>query len=380
MVKLGIENITNYLEYFKGKNVGLITNPTGVNSKFESTIDILRKHTNLVALFSPEHGVRGNIQAGEKLETYIDSKTQIPVYSLYGSTKKPTKETLENIDILCFDIQDVGSRFYTFIYTMAYAMIACSEHKIPFVVFDRPNPINGVTVEGNMLDLNYRSFIGYYPITQRYGLTIGETANLFNEEYGINCELLVVEMNGWKREMMWDDTNLPWVFPSPNIPTVDTTLVYNATCVFEGTNISEGRGTTKPFELVGAPWLDPDILSERLNKHELKGVCFRPLYFTPTFSKHKDKMCGGVELVITDSDAFETVKTGWTMLYEIKDLSNDKFKYGAPYTSGGHPMIDLNNGNSFLREETYSLDELTEILTKDSEKFKQIKEKYHLYN
>jgi uncharacterized protein YbbC (DUF1343 family) len=379
MVKLGIDLIERSLDLFIGKRVGLITNPTGINSQLESTINILNKFTNLVALFSPEHGVRGNVQDGVKLETYVDEKTGCTVYSLYGTTNRPTKEMMDNIDIMCIDIQDVGSRFYTYLYTMAYAMEACKQFNKEIVVFDRPNPINGLKVEGNILNLKYRSFIGYYPITQRYGLTIGELAQLFNEEYSIGCKLSVVKMEGWHRDMTWDDTSLHFVFPSPNIPTVDTAFVYNATCVFEGTNISEGRGTTKPFELVGAPWIDPDKLAKIMNEKELPGVKFRPLYFTPTFSKHKDVLCGGVECIVTDRVSFETVKTGWTLLYEIKKIDEVNFKFLPPYKEGQNPMIDLNNGNSYLREGVYSLEELYKILENDSLIFKKLKEKYHLY-
>ncbi len=379
MIKLGIDQIELFIDQLKGKRVGLITNPTGVNSQLESTIDVLKKYTNLVSLFSPEHGVRGNIQAGETLETYVDDKTGCTVFSLYGKTKKPTFEMMDTIDVLCIDIQDVGSRFYTYIYTMAYAMLACKEYHKEFVVFDRPNPINGVKVEGNILDINYRSFIGYYPIPQRYALTIGELALLYNDEFGIGCKLIVIPMVGWKREMVWKDTGLNWIFPSPNIPTTETTFVYNATCVFEGTNLSEGRGTTKPFEIVGAPWINPEQLASRMNQHGLPGVKFRPMYFTPTFSKHKGEMCGGVELIVNDQNIFEAVKTGWTLLYECKKLDETNFKYLLPYKEGLHPMIDLNNGNSFLREGVYTLEELYKVIEADSQKFINIKEKYHLY-
>ena len=232
MVKLGIDNIDKELKYFEGKRVGLITNPTGINSNFVSTIDILKEKLNLVCLFFHENGERGNLQAGVRFDTYIDEESNTPVYSLYTKDKKPTKEMLDTIDVLCIDIQDVGSRFYTYIYTMAYSMMACKEHDKEFVVFDRPNPVNGSDYEGNILDLNYRSFVGYYPILQRHGMTIGELAMLFNEEYGIGCKLKVIKMEGWNREHYWNETGLNWVVPSPNIPTVESTVLYNATCIF----------------------------------------------------------------------------------------------------------------------------------------------------
>ena len=249
---LGIERIDEFKEVFKGKRVGLLTNPTGIDSGFNPSIALLKNKTALVALFSPEHGVRGDVQAGVHVPQYLDEIYQLPVYSLYGQTRKPTKEMLEEIDVFAIDIQDIGSRFYTYIYSMAYIMQACQEFGKTEVVFDRPNPIGGEAVEGNILDLRFRSFIGYYPIVQRHGMTIGEIAKMFNEEFGIGCNLTVIPMLNWNRKMFFEDTNLPWVFPSPNIPKVDTAFVYNATCIFEGTNVSEGRGTAVPFEIAGA--------------------------------------------------------------------------------------------------------------------------------
>ena len=294
-VTLGIENIDEYLNIFDGKRVGLITNPTGITSDFKSSIDVLREKTSLVALFSPEHGVRASIQAGMKLDTYVDEETNITVYSLYGKDKKPSKEVMDKIDVMAIDIQDNGSRYYTFIYTMAYAMMACKEYNKKFVVFDRPNPINGIKVEGNHLDVEkYRSFVGYYDIPQRHGMTIGELALLFNKEFKIDCDLSIIPLKGWKREMDYLDTNLPWIIPTPNIPTIATCYTYNATCIFEGTNFAEGRGTTTPFELIGAPYVKSENLARELNEYHLEGVYFRPQWFTPTFSKYANQLCGGV--------------------------------------------------------------------------------------
>ena len=377
-MKLGIDRIEEVLYLFKDKRVGLITNPTGVNSKMKSTIDVLKEKVNLTALFSPEHGIRGNIQAGVNLDTYIDQKTQLPVYSLFGKTHKPTKEMMENDDVLCIDIQDVGSRFYTFLYTMSYAMEACSEFDKEFVVFDRPNPISASLFEGNILNLKYKSFVGGYPILQRYGLTIGEAAMLFNKEYEIGCHLNVVKMEDYKREMFYEDTNLFWIAPSPNIPTVNSAIVYNATCQFEGTNISEGRGTTTPFEVVGAPFIDPYELSDKLNGLKLDGVYFRPLYFTPTFSKYEDEMCGGVFLHITDRNKFKAVKCGWAMIDVIRKLYKDDFTI-TPSKSERPCFFDLENGESFIREEKYTLEEQFELLERETKEFGTIREKYLLY-
>lgn len=378
-MKLGIDNIKKYLNVFEGKRVGLITNPTGLNSNFVSTIDILKENTNLVALFSPEHGVRGNIQAGVKMDTYIDEKTGVKVYSLYGNTRKPTEEMLAELDVMCIDILDAGSRHYTYIYTMAYSMMACAEANKKFVVFDRPNPAIASICEGNILDLKYRSFVGYYPIIQRHGMTIGELALLFNKEYGINCDLEVIPMEGYERDMTYNETNALWVMPSPNLPTPNTALVYNCTCVFEGTNISEGRGTTAPFEIVGAPFIDPYKLCERLNTYNFESVYFRPMYFTPTFSKFANEMCGGIQLHILDGKLENAVKIGWTILYEIRSLYPDDFKVNKPYVEGRPGMLEFNTGCGYIKDNLYSIDEQFEIIERETKEFLKTREKYLLY-
>lgn len=378
-VKVGIDRINEYLSLFDNQRVGLITNPTGIDSQLHSTIDILNEKTNLVALFSPEHGVRGDIQAGIRMDSYVDKKTNCMVYSLYGKDKKPSPEMLGNLDVIVFDIQDVGARYYTYLYTMAYAMIAAAENNKKFIVFDRPNPVGGVEVEGNILDLDCRSFVGYYPIPQRYGLTVGELALFFNKEYSIDCQLTVVPMKGYERSFNYNQTGLSWVLPSPNIPNVLTTYAYLATCYFEGTNVSEGRGTTKPFEIFGAPWLDADQLIEVLSKQNLEGVRFRKTFFTPMFSKYTNELCEGIELVIDDVKSFKPVKTGMTIIYILQELSKD-FKFLKPYKEGHHPMIDLLNGDVFLREHTLNLKEIYIKLTTDSQKFIRLKGQYHLYD
>ena len=379
-VILGIENIDNYANIFEGKRVGLITNPTGITSDFVSSIDVLRKKTNLVALFSPEHGVRASIQAGMHLDTYVDDETGITVFSLYGKSKKPSKEVMDNVDVLTIDIQDNGSRYYTFIYTMAYAMMACAEFDKEFVVFDRPNPINGAKVEGNHLDVEkYRSFVGYYDIPQRHGLTIGELALLFNDKFGINCKLHVIPMIGWERDMDFEDTGLPWIIPTPNIPTVATTYVYNTTCIFEGTNVAEGRGTTTPFELVGAPWMKAERLAEDLNSYNLPGVYFRPQWFTPTFSKYKDELCGGVFLHITDRKAFNSMRTSWVMLNHIRTKYPDDFKINKPYVEGRPTLFHFEAGHDTIIENSVSLEEQFKLLDEAQNDFIKLREKYLLY-
>ncbi|ONI45176.1 hypothetical protein AN641_04530 [Candidatus Epulonipiscioides gigas] len=378
-VILGIDRLSEFKFLFKDKKVGLVTNPTGVNSKLVSTIDLLAKSTNLTALYSPEHGVRGNIQAGEKVEAYIDNKTGVKVWTLYGKTKKPTKEMLADIDILAFDIQDAGSRLYTYLYTMAYCMQACKEFDKEIIVFDRPNPVGGAVVEGNLVKEDYTSFIGLYPIPYRYALTIGEVAMFFNTEFGINAELQVIKMEHWLRDMYYDNTNLQWIMPSPNMPTIDTTILYNATCIFEGTNISEGRGTTKPFEIVGAPWLDAEKLAIILNGKNLEGVHFRPIYFTPTFSKQEGKLCKGVQLHIIDRDKIQPVRIALHLLKEIKEQDLDQFEFSAPYTPKGRPMIDYNTGSNIVRTTNFDAEELYAQWENENIEYKNIKQKYHLY-
>lgn len=378
-MKLGIELVKNFKDIFKDKKVGLITNHTGLDQNFKSSIDILDEVTDLRALYAPEHGIRGDIQAGQKLDTYIDEKTGLTVFSLYGATKKPTDEMLKDIDVLCFDIQDVGARYYTYIYTMAYSMIAAKENNKEFVVFDRPNPLGGKKIEGNMLDLEYRSFIGYYPMLQRHGLTIGELAKMFNEEYGIGVKLHVVKMEGWRREQEFDDLDLSYVLPSPNLPTVDSVYNYLATCIFEGTNLSEGRGTTKPFSFIGAPWLKNTLIIEELRKLDIKGVAFREVYFTPTFSKHKDVLCKGIELLIKDKAAYEPVILSMILLKLVRK-HHEEFDFIKPYTPNGHPFINLLVGDNFIKEDSLNILEIKEKFNKDQKIFKAIKEKYELYD
>lgn len=378
-VLLGIDRVEAMVKLLQGKRVGLITNPTGINSQYKSTIDILKEYTKLTALYSPEHGVRGDIQAGVKVDSYTDTKTGLPVHSLYGKNKKPSRELLEGIDVMVIDIQDVGSRLYTYIYTMAYCMMGCKEAGKEFVVLDRPNPVNGVNVEGGLVKEGFSSFVGLYPMPYRYGLTIGELAMLFNKEFGIGCELSVVSLEGWTRSMYYEETGLPWVMPSPNMPSVDTAVVYSGTCIFEGTNISEGRGTTKPFELVGAPWLDARELAEQMNSLKLPGVIFRPTYFTPTFSKHSGVLCGGVQLHVQQRESFKPVLTGVSLLQSIIEQSKGKLEFLPPYSEKGKPMIDYNTGSDYIRTGEKSPMECYALWEKEAEAFASLKTRYHLY-
>jgi len=279
--------------------------------------------------------------------------------------------------VLAFDIQDVVARPYTYIYTMAYAMQAAKELGKTFVVFDRPNPIGGVEVEGGLVKSGFESFVGLYPIPIRHGMTVGELAELFNKEFGIGCDLVVIKMTGWKRDMYFSDTGLPWVMTSPNIPTPDTALVYPGTGLLGETTISEGVGTTRPFEFVGAPWLDADVLATKLNAQNLPGVIFRPAYFQPKFGHFKGENCGGVQLHITDKRAFRPVRTGITLLYIIQELGGDQFAYKD--SGNSRPMIDLVSGDDALRLGRYTLDELLATWDKEASEFKAMSKAYYLY-
>ncbi|WP_226535507.1 exo-beta-N-acetylmuramidase NamZ family protein [Fictibacillus halophilus] len=382
--KTGLEMLmSDQISLLEGKNVGLITNPTGVDRELNSVVDVLYNHPDieLKALYGPEHGVRGSAQAGQYVEFYTDPKTGLPVYSLYGKTKKPTPEMLEGIDVLVFDIQDVGTRFYTYIYTMAYAMEAAKENNIPFVVLDRPNPLGGEQVEGPVLDPSYSSFVGLYPIPLRHGMTVGELAKLFNEEFNIDADLEVVEMKGWKRSWPYEDSGLEWVLPSPNMPTKDTAITYPGAALIEGTNVSEGRGTTKPFELIGAPFINGDDLAEALNEQALPGVKFRSASFIPSFSKHSGKLSHGVEIHVTDEKLFQPVLSGITLVKTIHDMYPQDFAFRAE-DSAGKSFFDLLIGNGWVRDAIESGSSVEEIVNRYQDElndFKEIRQNYLLY-
>ncbi len=376
-VRLGIDNIDDHLEIFGDLRVGLITNQTGINSNYVSTIDVLYEKVNLVSLFAPEHGIRGELQAGSYVASYTDQKTGIVVNSLYGQTQKPTKAMMDNIDIMAIDLQDAGARFYTYIYTMAYAMEAAAEYNKKFVVFDRPNPAGGHIVQGTILKNEYKSFVGNYPIVQRHGMTIGELAELFNDEYNIGCDLEVIKMTGYDRRMFFDDTKLPWVIPSPNFPSQNTALVYTGTCIFEGTNLSEGRGTTIPFEVIGAPYINSIELADALNALGLPGVKFRPASFTPTFSKHKDVLVHGVQVHVTNRETFESVKTGFAMVDVIRDMYPTQFQ--ILNASNSRNMMNLLTGTNVITNDTLTLSEQFELIDRETNIFMQIRNRYLLY-
>lgn len=311
-----------------GKRIGLITNHTAINHNLRTAIDLL--HTDprfdLVHLYGPEHGVRGDAQAGVHVGRETDRETGLPVDSLYGETQKPTPSMLEGIEVLLFDIQDAGARFYTYISTMVLAMEAANEAGIPYVVLDRPNPITGVHVEGPMLDPRFESFVGVHPIPVRHGLTVGELARLVAADRGWP-EPAVIQMQGWQREMWFDETGLPFVQASPNLPTLESLIVYPGTCLFEATTLSEGRGTTRPFEYIGAPWISAPELVEELRSRNLPGAGFRAASFLPMFSKHAGETCYGVQVYALDREIFRPVETGVHLIHAIKHLGGSQFAW-----------------------------------------------------
>jgi uncharacterized protein YbbC (DUF1343 family) len=359
-VTLGCENLLNHhLDVIKGKRVGLVTNPTGVDSKLQSLIDLFYKHPgiDLVALYGPEHGLRGNVHAGEYVSFYRDEKYDLPVFSLYGQNrdydqemitdvdahmrmfdtveegKTPEKSMLEDVNVLVFDIQDVGTRIYTYVATMAICMRACAEFGLEFIVLDRPNPINGIDMEGPILEYpEFSSFVGLYPIPVRHGLTLGELARLFNDRFlRKRVNLIVIPMQGWHRDMWFDQTSLPWVPPSPNMFSLQTAIVYPGQVFLEGTNVSEGRGTEKPFELFGAPWIDGDGLEKDLNHLCLPGMKFKGVDFKPAFSKYGGEHCRGIQIQVTDRNSYKPFEVALHIIKTIKDIYPDRFHFHSHY-------------------------------------------------
>jgi beta-N-acetylhexosaminidase len=353
MTRLGLEVfLDDRLDLVSGKRAGLVASVSSVDRQLTSTVERLHQHpgVKLVALFGPEHGLRGQAQAGEHVTTFTDRVTGLPVHSLYGDTQKPTGDMLAGLDVVIVDLQDGGVRFYTYLSTLAYVMQAAAEQDKAVIVLDRPAFLNGVTVEGPVLDPDYRSFVGVYPIPIRYGMTVGEMAKLFNEAFAIGCQLTVVPMEGWERRLWYDQTGLPFVPPSPNLPTLSAVTAYPGTCLIEGTSLSEGRGTTKPFEYIGAPWIDAEWLAHQLNDLGLPGVRFRPVYFVPTFSKFQGQPCAGVHLYIMDRDCFQPITAALNLMALVKNRYPDQFAWKQSWTNGGHRPIDLLSGGSQVRE------------------------------
>jgi uncharacterized protein YbbC (DUF1343 family) len=354
-VRLGIEVLLeDKFATLAGQRVGLVCNPASVFPDFRHVADIFFEHPeiNLTALFGPQHGIRGDVQYNMIETPHVrDSRTGLMVYSLYSETRVPTKEMCDGIDTFVVDLQDVGCRIYTYTYTMAYCMMSAAKYGKRVVVCDRPNPINGVTVEGNVTEKEFTSFVGQFELPTRPGMTIGEMAQMFNEHFGIGCDLEVIKMDGWRRDMWHEETGLPWVLPSPNIPTIDTCVVFPATVHLEGTELSEGRGTTMPFELNGAPYIDPYAWAAALREYDLPGVAFREAYFRPTFSEFTGETCGGVHIHVTDRSAFTPVVLGIAMVKTARDMYPDHFQWRQndyEYEFGRNPF-DIVCGTDKIR-------------------------------
>lgn len=382
-VKLGVDVFFERdLSELRGKRIGLLTNQTGANADLISTIRLIHNHPELqlTALFAPEHGLLTNAKEGEKFTDAVHRSTGIPVFSLYGQSKKPTDAMMEQVDIVVFDIQDIGARYYTYIYTMAYMMEACARTGKRMIVLDRPNPIGGDKVEGNVVDPDYSSFVGLYPIPNRHGMTVGELAAYFNQEFHIGCELEIVEMVGWKRSSFHTENGLPWIPPSPNTTSLDMMLLYPGTCLVEGTNLSEGRGTTQPFEIIGAPFIDGEELQDNVNALGLEGIRARALAFTPTYQKYTGQLCEGIQLHITDRRTFTPVESVAKVLAVIASMYAEKIEF-LEYGNLRHPMFDLLAGNDGLRNglQNGDIHPYLQQCTRETEKFMETRERYLRY-
>lgn len=345
------------------RRVGLLTNPSGIDRRLRTSIDLLVAHPDidLKALYGPEHGVRGDVQAGDHVADGVDARTGLPTFSLYGETRTPTPEMLEPIDVLVIDLQDIGVRYATYLATLAYAMEGCAAAGVDVVVLDRPNPLGGELVAGNILDPAFASFVGMPGLTTLHGLTIGEFGHFWASETNLPRPE-VVAMDGWERSMWYDQTGLPWVLPSPNLPTLDSVTCYPSICLIEGTNLSEARGTTRPFEILGAPWVDPEQLAAELNGLDLPYVGFRPTWFTPWISKHRGDLCGAVQLYVLDREAWDPIRTGVMILSTLKRLHPDDFGW-VGFNEGG-TFVDKLAGTDNLRHAIDGDEDVEELLAR----------------
>ena len=383
-VELGLSVLlTEKRHWIQGKSIGLITNHTGVDTTLQNNYRLFAEapECQLSAIFTPEHGLWGAVQDGIAISTDTSNKNplSVPVFSLYGQSMRPTANQLEGIDLLVYDMQDVGARYYTYISTMLYAMEAAADCGIEFIVADRPNPITCNVVEGPVLESGFESFVGIHPMPVRYGLTIGELATSVKAEHVPSCQLKVAWMRGYKREMWFDDTRLQWVPPSPNMPTLTTATLYPGLCLFEGTNMSEGRGTTKPFEYIGAPWCDGERWAELLNNYQLPGVRFRAVVFTPApvaeTTKHAKQACGGVAIHITDRERFCPIETAIQMLSTLTAEYSDHFAFSAPH-------FDRLAGNTWLRNALLDGESVETIQARWMPEFKEWQDRttqHHVY-
>jgi len=385
-VTLGVERLLEAGQ-LTDRRVGLVCNPSSVDGELRHVADRFASHPSarLTALFGPQHGFRSDVQENMIESGHgRDEVRRVPVYSLYSETREPTAEMLADVDVLVIDLQDVGTRIYTYIYTMANCLRAARKRGVRVTVCDRPNPIGGVAVEGPMLEPGFESFVGLFPVPMRHGMTIGELARLFNEHFAIGADLDVVTMAGWRRTQYYEETGLPWVLPSPNMPTLETAVVYPGTVLFEGTNVSEGRGTTRPFELVGAPWVSAERFTDGLNGLGLPGVRFRPTVFEPTFHKHAHAGCGGCQIHVLDRQSFRAVETGVALLGAFRAADKKSFAWRSPPYEYEHEKlpIDILAGSSALREQIEggaSARDIARSWEEEVAAFGRIRDKFLLY-
>jgi uncharacterized protein YbbC (DUF1343 family) len=372
----------------RGARVGVVCNHASIDRGFAHVVDRLAAAdaVTLAVVFGPQHGFRSDVQ-DNMIETphQEDGGRRVPIYSLYSETREPTAQMLRGLDLLVIDLQDIGARIYTYIYTMANCLRACGRHGIPVIVCDRPNPIGGVDVEGALLVPGYESFVGLFPIPMRHGMTIGELARLFNDRFALGADLDVVRMEGWRRPMYADETGLPWVLPSPNMPTLDTAVVYPGTVLFEGTMLSEGRGTTRPFELVGAPGVDAERFAREMNALGLPGTFFRPAVFEPTFQKHAKRTCGGCQIHVTDRTAFKPVLTGVALIQMFRRFDPQNFAWRQPPYEYEHEKlpIDILAGSDVLRrqiESDLAPQAIAGTWRDDEDDFRTLRQPYLLYD
>ncbi len=379
MVQYGIDHIQEYEKELKDVKVALLTNITGRNSQLQSDIKVLQENCHLTALFGPEHGLKGNVGAGELVGQYRDPDTGIPVYSLYGENGRHfTKEMLEQFDLLVYDIQDVGVRFFTYLSTLRNGMLDCAAAGKKLMVLDRPNPLGGEIVEGNILKDDFRSFVGCCKIPYRYGLTVGEAALMLNQEEKIGCNLQVVPCSGWKRSMIFPEWEKIWIAPSPALMNFESVLCYPGLCLLEGTNLSEGRGTAAPFRIIGADYINGEDLSQKLNREKLPGVITTPIWFIPFASKYEKVPCSGVVFHVTDYKAFRPVTLGITLLDMVREDYGEKFRILPPIEDGKKPMLALLSGDDALLG-NWNKEKLLSSYEADSEEFYHRKQKYHIY-
>lgn len=387
--QVGLDILTkNWPKKLNGSRVGLLIHPASVNRRLEHAANIFSKSRKfrLKALFGPQHGINGETQDNmAEWKGFSDRLTGLPVYSLYCHTRKPEPLMLKDIDVMVIDLQDVGSRYYTFIWTMELCMQACLQMNKSIVILDRPNPIGGTITEGPVLDIDYSSFVGQRPLPVRHGMTIGEIGSYLRNEFYPSLDFHITPMQGWKRRMWFDMTGLPWVMPSPNMPALNTATVYPGMCLLEGTNISEGRGTTRPFEIFGAPFIAPEILVKQLKAYKLLGVVFRPMYFQPTFQKHSGKLCAGTQIHISNREKFKPFKTGVAIIKAVHDLYPEHFKWSQPpyeYETKKMP-IDILAGTDRLRkdiENGESLEQMEKWWKGQCLEFqKKVRKKYLIY-